>query len=159
MSYKRPKIVLIDGFQSEPAFRRFCGRREFLRRCAPWADGSLRFIRVVRKAPIAVPESSRCTGTGGSLGASNRLFARELLLGGDAGRGERGGLVEGRFRWEPLEHFDEVSFGLDFEGGAAEIQYGRLPFLSSWMRMAATSSLAKAMSSGFSSRIEMPSLN
>ena len=42
------------------------------------------------------------------------MFARELLLGCDAVWGERGGLVEGSVMREPLEHFDEVGFGLKF---------------------------------------------
>jgi hypothetical protein len=38
------------------------------------------------------------------------LFARELLLGGDASRGERGGSFEGRLVRETLEHFDRAGF-------------------------------------------------
>jgi hypothetical protein len=48
---------------------------------------------------------------------------------------------------------------LDENVGRVLAKHGQPPFLSIWLRMATTSSLAKAMSSGFSRRMKIPSLN
>jgi hypothetical protein len=92
------------GSRRNLLFRRFCGRRDFLRRCAP-RGGRQPAIHPRRAALGRYPGgSSRCVGPG-SIAWSG------LFLGGDAGRGERGGLLEACLRRKTLEHLDEVGFG------------------------------------------------